>query len=99
MFTIAELAAAAQAGLAIPVVIVDNGGYGEIRNEMADRGDTVHAVDLASPDFAALARSLGCHGVSLESAALLADAVGAALNADRPTLIHLRVSGRETESA
>jgi acetolactate synthase-1/2/3 large subunit len=99
MFTIAELAAAAQAGLAIPVVIVDNAGYGEIRNEMADRGDTVHAVDLASPDFAALARSLGCHGVSLESAALLADAVGAALNADRPTLIHLRVSGRETESA
>ena len=46
MFTIAELAAAAQARLAIPVIIVDNGGYGEIRNEMADRHDAVHAVEL-----------------------------------------------------
>lgn len=97
MFTVAELAAAAQAGLAIPVVIVDNGGYGEIRNEMADRGDMVHAVDLASPDFAALARSLGCYGTTIESPALLTDAVEAALNADRPTLIHLRVT--ETAAA
>jgi len=93
MFTVAELAAAAQARLPIPVVIVDNGGYGEIRNEMADRGDTVHAVDLASPDFAALAQSLGCHGLFLDSPSGLTDAVEAALHADRPTVIHLRASG------
>ena len=36
MFTIAELAAAAELRLALPLVVVDNGGYGEIRNEMAD---------------------------------------------------------------
>jgi acetolactate synthase-1/2/3 large subunit len=92
MFTVAELAAAAQARLPIPVVIVDNGGYGEIRNEMADRGDTVHAVDLASPDFAALAESLGCHGLALDFTEGLTGAVAAALRADRPTVIHLRVS-------
>ncbi len=46
MFTVAELAAAAQLRLPLPVVVVDNAGYGEIRNEMAERGDPVHAVDL-----------------------------------------------------
>ena len=51
MFTIAELAAAAELRLALPVVVVDNGGYGEIRNEMVDRRDPVHAVALGRPDF------------------------------------------------
>ena len=60
MFTVAELAAAAQLRLPLPVVVVDNGGYGEIRNEMAEREDPVHAVDLDVPDFAALGRALGC---------------------------------------
>lgn len=90
MFTIAELAAAAEARLAIPIVIVDNGGYGEIRNEMADRNDAVHAVDLGTPDFPALARALGCHGVAVASCELVGDSVAQALRADRPTLIHVR---------
>ena len=62
MFTIAELASAAQLRLPLPVVVVDNGGYGEIRAEMEERGDHVHAVDLDSPDFVGLGRALGCHG-------------------------------------
>ena len=90
MFTIAELAAAAQARLAIPVIIVDNGGYGEIRNEMADRHDAVHAVELGTPDFPALARALGCHAVALGSPAQVGDAVAVAFGSDRPTLIHVR---------
>ena len=63
MFTIAELAAAAQLRLPLPVVVVDNAGYGEIRDQMAERGDPVHAVDLDRLDFAALGRALGCEGV------------------------------------
>ena len=90
MFTIAELAAAAQARLAIPVIIVDNGGYGEIRNEMADRHEAVHAVELGTPDFPALARALGCHAVALDSPAQVGDAVAEAFGSDRPTLIHVR---------
>ncbi|MGO4204672.1 thiamine pyrophosphate-binding protein [Rhodococcus sp. TAF43] len=90
MFTIAELAAAAEARLPIPVVIVDNGGYGEIRNEMVDRDDRVHAVDLGTPDFPALARALGCYGVAVGSSEEVGPAVAAALTADRPTLIHVR---------
>lgn len=94
MFTIAELATAAELGIALPVLIVDNGGYGEIRNEMADRNDPVHAVALGRPDFPALARSLGCYGVFIERAEQLADALDAALSADRPTVFHIYENSR-----
>jgi len=90
MFTVAELASAASQRIPLPVVIVDNGGYGEIRNEMVDRADPVHAVDLESPDFAALARSLGCIGVTPVDPDGLTTAVDKAFAADRPTVIHVR---------
>ncbi|RAG83993.1 acetolactate synthase [Streptacidiphilus pinicola] len=93
MFTVAELAAAAALRLPLPVVVVDNGGYGEIRAEMADRDDPVHAVELPAPDFVTLARSLGCHGVRAADAAAVAAALPAALATDRPTLIHVPESG------
>jgi thiamine pyrophosphate-dependent acetolactate synthase large subunit-like protein len=70
--------------------VVDNGGYGEIRNEMADRADPVHAVTLPSPDFAALARSLGCQGIAVDDVAELPRALAAAFAADRPTVIHVQ---------
>ncbi|WP_219417658.1 5-guanidino-2-oxopentanoate decarboxylase [Pseudonocardia nigra] len=89
MFTVAELATAAALGIALPVVVVDNGGYGEIRNEMADRDDPVHSVTLPSPDFATLGRSLGCHGVAVTDVTQLPQALTVALAADRPTVIHV----------
>ena len=87
MFTIAELAAAAELRLALPVVVVDNGGYGEIRNEMVDRHDPVHAVGLGRPDFPALARALGCHGVAVADDGDLIVELERAFTADRPTLL------------
>jgi acetolactate synthase-1/2/3 large subunit len=92
MFTVAELAAAAQLGLALPVLVVDNGGYGEIRNEMVERGDPVAAVDLGSVDFAALGGSMGCRGVRIDDPADLTAAVTEAFAADRPTVLWLPAS-------
>jgi thiamine pyrophosphate-dependent acetolactate synthase large subunit-like protein len=89
MFTVQELISAAELRLPLPVVVVGNGGYGEIRNEMAARGDPVHAVDLLEPDFPGLARALGGHGIRLSGSAGLADALASALAGDRPTLIYL----------
>ncbi len=90
MFTVAELATAAELRLTLPVVVIDNSGYGEIRDEMTDRGDPVHAVTFEAPDFAALGRSLGCLGTTLEDPVELTAAVTSALAADRPTVIHVR---------
>jgi acetolactate synthase-1/2/3 large subunit len=89
MFTVQELATASDLGIALPVLVVDNAGYGEIRNEMRDRNDPEHAVTFGGTDFVSLAHAVGCHGVRLDRPAGLADALSTALAADRPTVIHL----------
>lgn len=91
MFSIQELITATELGLGLPVVIVDNGGYAEIREQMVDRGITPEAVDLYRPDIPALARAIGAHGIAVDDAADLGRAAAAALRADRPTVIHHRV--------
>jgi acetolactate synthase-1/2/3 large subunit len=58
---------------------------------MSDRGDPVHAVTFPAPDFAALGRAVGCHGVTVTDPAGLTAAVREALAADRPTVIHVRM--------
>ena len=91
MFSIQELITATEQGLAIPVVIVDNGGYAEIREQMVDRGIEPQAVDLYRPDIPALARAIGAHGVVAADVADLGPLASAALQSDRPTVIHLLV--------
>lgn len=97
MFTIQELATAADCKLALPIVIFDNGGYGEIRNEMADRDDPIHSVALGSTDFVALALALGCEGTLLEDPAQLGEAVTEAFTRNRPTVIVIREKSRAAE--
>ena len=89
LFTLQELATARELGCALPLVVWNNAGYGEIRDEMQARGDTPLAVDIAPPDFVAVARGLGCHAVHVEDAAALAAALEEACTADRPTLVHV----------
>lgn len=100
MFTAMELAAAAALGLPLPVVVVENGGYGEIRRQMRVRGDTVQAVDLPPVDMLGLARSMGCHAHAVPevSVAELARLLGEALKADRPTVIVVPEAGAAEET-
>ncbi|WP_369250751.1 5-guanidino-2-oxopentanoate decarboxylase [Streptomyces sp. R41] len=86
-FTVQELATAAQLRLPLPVVVFDNGGYGEIRDEMAARGDSPTAVDLAPVDLPALARAYGGQGTRARGADELAAALTEALRTPGPTLI------------
>ncbi|GAB2776171.1 thiamine pyrophosphate-binding protein [Amycolatopsis magusensis] len=59
MYGIAELATAAQHGLDVTWLIVDDGGYGILREYMTGAFGQAHATELARPDFAALAKSFG----------------------------------------
>ncbi|MFB7240982.1 acetolactate synthase [Streptomyces populi] len=86
-FTVQELATAAQLRLPLPVVVFDNGGYGEIRDEMAARGDTPMAVDLAPVDLPALARAYGGQGTHAYGPDELSAALAEALRTPGPTLI------------
>ncbi|MET9518896.1 thiamine pyrophosphate-dependent enzyme [Streptomyces sp. NPDC002994] len=86
-FTVQELATAAQLGLPLPVVVFDNGGYGEIRDEMKARGDTPTAVDLPRVDLPALCRAYGGDGTHAASPGALAEALARALKTPGPTVI------------
>ncbi|MFK4226601.1 thiamine pyrophosphate-dependent enzyme [Streptomyces sp. NPDC019890] len=86
-FCVQELATAAQLQLPLPVVVFDNGGYGEIRDEMAARGDAPAGVDLAPVDLSALARAYGGHGERVTSPKALASALARALATPGPTVI------------
>jgi thiamine pyrophosphate-dependent acetolactate synthase large subunit-like protein len=93
MFTVQEFMTAVDQALPIPVIIMNNGGYGEIRDEMRNRGIVEQAVAVRSPDFPALARALGGRGERVADAHHLATAAAAALAADGPTLLELPVAG------
>lgn len=63
MYSIAELATAAQYGLPVTWLIVDDGGYGILREYMTDTFGEATATELTRPDFAALAASFGVPAV------------------------------------
>jgi thiamine pyrophosphate-dependent acetolactate synthase large subunit-like protein len=87
MFTLQELATAAVLGIALPVVVSVNGGYGEIRREMHEAGFPPLAVDLPVPDLPGVARALGGHGVALADAGALGAELEAAFERPGPTVI------------
>ncbi|GGU99615.1 hypothetical protein GCM10010275_43150 [Streptomyces litmocidini] len=86
-FSVQELGTAVQLRLPLPVVVFDNGGYGEIREEMAARGDAPLAVDLPAVDLPALARAYGGRGAVVRSPEELAAALAHALTVPGPTVL------------
>ncbi|MEZ0290907.1 MAG: thiamine pyrophosphate-binding protein [Solirubrobacteraceae bacterium] len=76
LFACGELATMAQEQLPFTAVIVDDGGYGMLRYDQQLAGEASYGVDLATPDFAALAESFGVRAQTVEG---LDDAFGVAL--------------------
>ena len=85
-----ELATAAEFRLPIVICLFNDGGYGVLRRIQAQQyGGRTFAVDLKTPDFAALARSMGVAGQAVRSAAEFAAAFAAALETDGPVLLEI----------
>jgi len=61
LFACGELATIAQEKLPLTAVIVDDAGYGMLRFDQQLAGHETYGVDLATPDFVALAQSFGVH--------------------------------------
>ena len=87
MFTMPELMTAAELGLALPIVIWENGGLKQIQDDMDGREIARVGVEGINPDFVMLARACHCNGVDATSLDELQSAFGDALEADRPTVI------------
>jgi 3D-(3,5/4)-trihydroxycyclohexane-1,2-dione acylhydrolase (decyclizing) len=95
-----EVATSIQEGVRLTVVLIDNHGFGSIGGLSRSLGSEGFGTayrrrgadgDLSGPrldlDLAANARSLGAHGVRVESAGQLADALAEARRSDRTTVI------------
>lgn len=91
MFSVQELVTLVEQRLSVPVIVVDNGGYREIRQQQDSRGIPPIGVDLHTPDLAALAIAMGANGVRTTSTSDIPELVSGALGADGPTLIHLDI--------
>jgi acetolactate synthase-1/2/3 large subunit len=73
-------------------IVVDNGSYGTIRmHQEREYPGRVSGSDLFNPDFAALARAYGWNAARVDATAGFEAAFAAALAADRPTLIHMKL--------
>jgi 5-guanidino-2-oxopentanoate decarboxylase len=90
MFTVNELATAAEERLALPVIVWNNDALNAIVEQMDRQQIPRIGVEPKSPDFLQLAQSLGCHAARAASAEHLAQSVRDAFIADRPTLIEVR---------
>lgn len=90
MFSIQELMTAVELGLDLPVICVDNGGYGEIRQNMVDRSIQPLGVDLVQPDWVRLAEGFGATGLPA-TMDTLANTVRTALETKGTSLVHLKI--------
>jgi acetolactate synthase-1/2/3 large subunit len=86
-----EFATAMQYGLPIIVLVFDNATFGTIRmHQEREYPGRVSATDLRNPDFAAMARSFGGFGATVEKTADFAPAFRAAEESGLPAILHVK---------
>jgi acetolactate synthase-1/2/3 large subunit len=88
MYGISELAAARQQNLRVTWLIVDDGGYGILREYMTGAFGATHGTELARPDFVALAQAFGIPARETTPATLETD-LTSALAEDGPHVVVL----------
>jgi 5-guanidino-2-oxopentanoate decarboxylase len=86
-FTSQELATAVELEQSLPIVVWNNGALGQIRDDMRAAGIAPTAVTGRNPDFVALARAYGAHGVRARGPEELTEAIRSALKRPGPTLL------------
>jgi acetolactate synthase-1/2/3 large subunit len=87
MFSVQEIAAVAAERVPLPIVVFDNGGYGEIRDQMRKADIEPVAVDLPTPDLVGLARALGGEGFRCGGPDEVATRLRVALSRPGPTVL------------
>lgn len=85
-----ELATAAQQGIDLIVIVVDNSAYGTIRMyQEREFPGRISATELSNPDFAALARAYGGWATRVERTEEFGPALADALSRKGLRLLHL----------
>ena len=89
MFTVQELITAAELRLSLPIIVWNNAGLKQIRDDMTQRKIPAVGVDGINPDYLQLAAACGCKSNRPDSEATFRSAVTDALTAEVPTLIEV----------
>jgi len=93
LYTIQALWSAAQLGLPITFVILNNSGYGAVKSLGLRMGlAAMPGSDVPGVDFCSIARGFGCRASRVEHARDLADALREAHAADGPWLVEVRMN-------
>ena len=91
LFTAAELATAAQAGINVVALVVNDGRYGILEPQQLARFGRTIMTELHNPDFPTLARSFGAYGSRVHGVEEVAPAIRDAVAAERPAVVELRM--------
>ncbi len=97
LYTIAELAAAAEAKAPVILLIWNNDGYGEIRSYMQSNQIPPDGVDLSPIDFASLAKGFGAEYAIATNIPLLLEAVARAHTGKAPFVIEIKEQNWQAE--
>jgi benzoylformate decarboxylase len=100
MYAIQSLWTAAHAGIPVVFAVLNNRQYKILKDNLATSGGktaqtgTYVAMDLDDPpvDYVGLAQAMGLDATLVEKAADVADAVSAAFESGKPTLLELPIS-------
>jgi pyruvate dehydrogenase (quinone) len=90
-----DLITLTQMKLPVKVVIFNNSVLGFVALEMKASGFVETGTDLQNPDFAAMARAAGIHGVRVEDPGDLSDAIRDVLAHDGPAVLDVVTAKQE----
>jgi 5-guanidino-2-oxopentanoate decarboxylase len=90
LFTLTELATAVELEMTLPIILWDNDGLGQIRDDMIRRQMPQVGVSPRNPDFLMVARGFGAAAVEVTGPDALKTEMSNAFGRTRPTLLRLR---------
>jgi acetolactate synthase-1/2/3 large subunit len=93
MYAIAELATVRQHSLPVTWLVIDDGGYGILREYMTEAFGEPYGTELSRPDFVALAEAFGIPAQRTTPESLQEDLTNA-LAADGPNVVVLSATLR-----
>ena len=88
-FTLPELAVGVQEQLCLPVILWNDGGFGEIRRSQDRKGGPRIAVDHWNPDFRSIAEAYGIPYFAARDGAGVGKALESAFGASVPSIIEI----------
>ncbi len=93
LFNVQELATAVQSNLNVVILLINDGGYGAIRDwQRKHAGGRLTAVDLHTPDFITLARAFGAIGMRARGLEDVGPLLRTAGREARPVLLEVPVT-------